>query len=48
MIKLAGNDLLMVRPEVRYERSYFDDVTAYDNGTKKNQFTASADAILRF
>jgi hypothetical protein len=48
MIKLAGNDLLMVRPEVRYVRSYSDDVTAYDSGTKRNRFTASADETLRF
>lgn len=42
------NDLFMIRPEIRYERSYADGITAYDDGTKKNQFTASADALLRF
>jgi hypothetical protein len=30
------------------ERSYANEVTAYDDGTKKNRFTASADAISRF
>jgi hypothetical protein len=42
------NRLFEIRPEIRYERSYVDGVTPYDNGSKKNQFTASADAIVRF
>jgi hypothetical protein len=37
-----------VRPEVRYERAYAARVTPYDNGTKKDQFTAAADLIVRF
>jgi hypothetical protein len=41
-------DLLRIRPEVRYERAYARDVTPYDNGTKRDQFTAAMDLILRF
>jgi hypothetical protein len=37
-----------VRPEVRYERAYQPGVTPYDNGTKKDQWTAAADLIVRF
>jgi hypothetical protein len=37
---------LITRPEVRYERSW--QTPAYDNGTRKNQFTVSADVIIRF
>jgi Putative beta-barrel porin-2, OmpL-like. bbp2 len=37
---------VLFRPELRYERSY--DAAAYDNGTKKNQLTLSADMILFF
>jgi hypothetical protein len=36
---------LIIRPEVRYERSW--QTPAYDNGTRKNQFTVAADMILR-
>jgi len=41
-------DLIRIRPEVRYERAYADGVTPYDNGTKKDQFTAAMDLIVRF
>jgi hypothetical protein len=41
-------DLIRIRPEVRYERAYASDVTPYDNGTKRDQFTASMDLIVRF
>jgi len=37
---------ILLRPELRYERSY--DATAYDNGTKKNQFTIAGDIIYFF
>ena len=37
-----------IRPEVRYERAYQAGVTPYDNGTKKDQWTAAADLIVRF
>ena len=40
------NRLLCVRPELRYERSF--DATAYDNGTRHQQVTASFDATLHF
>ena len=36
----------MIRPEVRFE--YTNGVKAYDNGTKRNQFTFSIDMIWRF
>jgi hypothetical protein len=41
-------DGVRVRPEVRYERAYADGVTPYDNGTKRDQFTAAMDVIMRF
>jgi hypothetical protein len=34
------------RPEVRWERAY--DSPAYNNGTKKNQFTFACDVLLFF
>jgi hypothetical protein len=37
---------ILLRPELRFERSY--DATAYDNGTKKNQFTVAGDFIYFF
>jgi hypothetical protein len=37
---------LLFRPELRFERAY--DTPAYDNGTKKNQFTVSGDVIYFF
>ena len=41
-------DGVRIRPEVRYERAYAGGVTPYDNGTKKDQFTAAMDVIVRF
>ena len=40
------SSLFLVRPEVRYERSYL--VPAYDGGIAKDQATASIDLIARF
>ncbi len=42
------NDLFCIRPEIRYETSYANGVTPYDNGTKKNQFTVAMDLIVRY
>ena len=42
------NDEIRIRPEVRYERAYAKDVTPYDNGTRKDQYTAAMDLIVRF
>jgi hypothetical protein len=42
------NDYIRIRPEIRYETAYADDVTPYDNGTKKNQWTLAGDLIVRF
>jgi len=42
------NDLIRIRPELRYETAYADGVTPYDNGTKKDQWTAAMDVIVRF
>lgn len=42
------NNMITVRPEVRYETAYSKNVTPYDNGTKKDQYTAAADIIIRF
>jgi len=41
-------DKIRVRPEVRYERAYAKGVTPYDNGAKKDQYTAAMDLIVRF
>lgn len=40
--------MLRIRPEIRYERAYAKGVTPYDNGTKRDQTSASMDVILRF
>ncbi len=37
---------MLFRPEIRYERAYNN--ASYDNGTKKEQYTTSADIIIRF
>jgi hypothetical protein len=37
---------VLLRPEVRYKRSY--DNPAYQNGTKKSQLTAAGDVIFFF
>jgi hypothetical protein len=42
------NDYIRIRPEIRYERAYADSITPYDNGTKKDQYTAAIDLIARF
>lgn len=42
------NDLLFVRPELRYDRAYDRDVTPYDNGTKRTELKFAADMVLRF
>lgn len=41
-------EYIRIRPEVRFERAWAEDVTPYDNGTKQNQFTAAMDLIVRF
>jgi hypothetical protein len=41
-------DNIRIRPELRYERAYADGITPYDNGTKKDQYTAAMDLIVRF
>jgi hypothetical protein len=40
------NKLITLRPEVRFDHSYA--ATAYDNGTRHNQFMASFDVIVHF
>ncbi|PSL46383.1 putative OmpL-like beta-barrel porin-2 [Chitinophaga niastensis] len=42
------NNLIRIRPEVRYERAYDKGATPYDNGTKKDQVTGAMDLIVRF
>lgn len=42
------NDYIRIRPEIRYERAYANGVTPYDNGTKRDQYTAGMDLIVRF
>jgi hypothetical protein len=41
------NNLLCIRPEIRYERS-LSGVNPYDNGTRRSQFTFGCDLIQRF
>jgi hypothetical protein len=40
--------MIFIRPEIRYETAYAKGVTPYDDGTKKDQKTASMDLIIRF
>ena len=40
------NKLITIRPELRFDHSYAK--TAYDNGTRHNQFVASFDVIFHF
>lgn len=40
--------LIRVRPEIRYERAYSTGITPYDNGTKRDQYSAAMDLIVRF
>ncbi len=40
------NELVTVRPELRYERGY--NLPAYDNGTQMDQFMFAIDLIVRF
>ena len=46
------NSLLMMRPEIRYERALSTNggtiVTPYDNGTRRYQFTVGMDVIAKF
>ena len=42
------SDLFSIRPEFRFERSFANGVTPYDNGTKKSQVMFAMDAIIRF
>ena len=42
------NAYIRLRPEIRYERAYANGVTPYDNGTKKDQWKAAMDLIVRF
>ena len=43
------SDLVITRPEVRYEQAWNkNNVTPYDMGTKKFQYTAAMDLIARF
>jgi hypothetical protein len=37
---------VLFRSELRFEHSY--DIPAYDNGSKKSQFTFAVDAIFKF
>lgn len=42
------SDLLCIRPELRIERSLKNNVTPYDNGTRRSQVTFACDLIQRF
>ncbi|MDF2434166.1 MAG: hypothetical protein JWP44_3797 [Mucilaginibacter sp.] len=42
------NNYIRIRPEIRYERAYANGITPYDNGSKKDQYTAAMDLIVRF
>jgi len=38
--------IVTLRPELRFDHSY--DTAAFDNGTRRNQFTASMDFIIHY
>jgi hypothetical protein len=40
------NKVVTIRPELRFDHSY--NVAAFDNGTRKSQFTATCDIIVHF
>jgi len=40
------NALITIRPELRFEHAY--QAYAYDNGTRKSQFTAQCDVVFHF
>ena len=42
------SDLIRLRPELRFERAYAAGITPYDNGLKRQQFTAAMDVLIRF
>ncbi|MEC5143642.1 outer membrane beta-barrel protein [Chitinophaga sp. 212800010-3] len=42
------NSLIRIRPELRYETAWNNNATPYDNGVRKDQFTAAMDLIVRF
>lgn len=42
------NKYMRIRPEIRYERAWTDGITPYDNGTKRDQYSAAMDLIVRF
>ena len=43
------SDLIIIRPEVRYEQAWNNNnVTPYDGGTKNSQMTAAMDLVIRF
>ena len=44
----AFTNWLMIRPEVRYDRSWGTNRYVYDMGTKKDQVTISSDILIRF
>ena len=42
------NQYIRIRPEIRYEQAYSAGITPFDNGAKRNQFSASMDLIVRY
>ncbi len=40
------NKIVTIRPEIRYDHAY--SVPAFDNGLRKNQFSAQVDVVLHF
>ena len=40
--------MVTFRPEIRYEHAYGSNVTPYDVGTRRDQWTVAADMIFRF
>lgn len=42
------NNLIRIRPELRYEKAWRNNAAPYDNGTHNDQFTAAMDLIVRF
>jgi hypothetical protein len=42
------NPYITFRPEIRYDHAWANGVTPFDNGTKRDQWSLSADVVFRF
>lgn len=47
-IRYFGGGLFTFRPDARYDHAYTAGLLAYDKGTRRDQFTATLNLIMRF